>query len=123
MLSPAHPEEDVCDQVVNGGEKGDGVYPVGTISLPLHVQCLCFKVAKQMPADQFVGQLRGWMTGAQAWPAMDSYALWMGVGKADVTDVALAVSMAKSLTTWLWGDEKALDTALRPGQLAQGVLV
>jgi hypothetical protein len=38
-LSPAHPEPDVCDELVNGGENGDGVYPKGTVLLPAHVQC------------------------------------------------------------------------------------
>lgn len=39
FLSPAHPAPDECDEVVEGGEKGDGVYPVGEIILPLHPNC------------------------------------------------------------------------------------
>lgn len=39
VLSPSHPIEDECDDVVAEGEGGEGIYPVGTIELPIHVQC------------------------------------------------------------------------------------
>lgn len=45
-LSGSHPKADICDDVVTGGENGDGVYPVGTIRLGLHPNC--------SPPGQFV---------------------------------------------------------------------
>lgn len=40
-LSPSHPAIGCeCEGIVVGGENGDGVYPLGTITLPVHVQCL-----------------------------------------------------------------------------------
>jgi hypothetical protein len=51
LLSPAHPEQDICDNVAGGGENGEGIYPKGTILLPLHVQC--------SPAGQMVETKRG----------------------------------------------------------------
>lgn len=77
-LSPAHPEEDVCDEIIAKGRDGQGIYPVGTLSLPIHPNCLCYLVAVEMPADDFVGQLRGWMRGDQQWEAMDTYAETLG---------------------------------------------
>lgn len=77
-LSPAHPEEDVCDEIIAKGRDGKGIYPVGTLSLPIHPNCLCYLVAVEMPADDFVGQLRGWMRGEQQWLAMDTYAATFG---------------------------------------------
>jgi hypothetical protein len=39
VLSPDHPPISCeCEDVVAGGENGDGVYPKGEITLPLHIQ-------------------------------------------------------------------------------------
>lgn len=78
FLSPSHPEDDACDQVIRDGEEGKGIYPKGTIGLPLHVQCLCGKVAVLPSPDDFTDQLRGWMDGSQPWPAMDEYQKLVG---------------------------------------------
>lgn len=52
VLSPSHPPiACVCEEVAAGGEKGGGVYPKGTIALPLHVQCF--------PPDQIVSTDEG----------------------------------------------------------------
>ena len=50
-LSFGHAEEDECDQVVRGGENGAGIYPKGTITLPIHVHCA--------PAGQLVKTISG----------------------------------------------------------------
>src|SRR3990172_3104674 len=78
-LSKGHAETDICDDVIAGGEKGDGVYPVGTIELPLHPNCLCYKTALLMEEDAFIEQLRGWMKGESEWAEMDGYAEMLGV--------------------------------------------
>jgi hypothetical protein len=82
VLSPDHPDIGCeCEDVVVGGIKGDGVYPKGGIALPIHVQCLCFKIPVLMPRDEFVRNLRGWMNGTSAWAAMDEFEQWFGAGR------------------------------------------
>lgn len=51
-LSAAHPETDICDDVVSGGRDGQGIYEVGEIQLPLHPNCLCYKTAVLMPEKE-----------------------------------------------------------------------
>ena len=94
-LSPSHPEQDECDAVIAAGEGGKGIYPKGTISLGIHVQCLCFKTAVLPSPDDFTDQLKGWMDGSQPWPAMDEYAGMVG------GDVAINLSSELSLATLL----------------------
>lgn len=98
-LSPDHARVDVCDDVVSGGDEGDGVYPKGEIGLPLHVHCLCWKSAVLMEPDAFVSQLKGWMQGTASWPAMDEYRQMLGGGlDFDLGSNPIAVSMS----SWLW---------------------
>ena len=100
-LSAAHPEPDECDDVVKGGENGDGVYPVGTIEYPLHPHCFCFKTAVLMDADAFTSQLNGWLKG-ESWPEMDQYKRDLG------GDVTLSLMPdALSLAVWLFDDDLA----------------
>ncbi len=59
-LSPSHPPiKCKCEDIVVEGEKRDGAYPLGKITLPIHVQCLCFKTAVLMDNDDFVTKMRG----------------------------------------------------------------
>jgi hypothetical protein len=105
-LSPDHAVIDICDDAINDSETGDGVYPKGTIALPFHPHCLCYKTAVLMEPDQFVGQLRDWLGGG-SWPAMDTYASMIGGNVAeDLRESGVAVSMAY----WLWGDAVDLGT-------------
>ena len=54
---------DICDPIV-GPPSGEGkVYEKGTVSLPLHPNCLCFKTAVLMARDLFVENVRGWLRG------------------------------------------------------------
>lgn len=100
-LSAAHPEPDECDDIAQGGEKSDGVYPVGTIEYPLHPNCFCFKTAVLMDADAFTSQLNGWLKG-ESWPEMDEYKRSIG------GDVAISLmSDALSLAVWLFDDDLA----------------
>ncbi len=78
-VSPSHGEPDECDEAAKGGEKNDGVYPVGTIELPLHPHCLCFKTAVLMPQREFTSKLNGWLKGEQSWSEMDSYSDDLGI--------------------------------------------
>jgi len=96
-LSPSHPVDDECDQVVRGGQESKGIYPKGTVELPLHVHCLCFKTAVLMQPSQFTDQLQGWMNNTQTWPAMDEYAALIG------GDVSISLSKAAEFTSFmLW---------------------
>lgn len=115
-LSPSHPPIGcACEDIVRGGDNGDGVYPLGSIALPVHVQCLCFKTAELMPDADFAKRMRGWVRGEESWPAMDSYAGWLGVARSAVT-TAITAEVYRQLTlameTWLNGDEGDMDAAL-----------
>jgi hypothetical protein len=107
VLSEGHPQADICDDVVDGGEDGKGIYDVGSISLPLHPQCLCYKVAVTISDDEFVSKMRGWMNNTQEWPEMDAYSqnVTGGVG------VDLSAETV-SLSIWLWGAEKVLEKVM-----------
>jgi hypothetical protein len=98
-LSAAHPEQDICDETVQGGEKGEGVYTVGTIELPLHPNCLCYKTAVLMEEAEFTSKLRAWMTGSSPWTEMDDYEQMIG-GDASKSILPNAINLA----VWLFGD-------------------
>lgn len=116
VLSPSHPPiACVCEDVVAGGENGDGVYPKGTIALPLHVQCLCFLKAVLMKDDAFIERMRGWLDGSGAWPEMDSYATWLKGTRqtlAVALDTVLYEQLALPFINWLDGSEAEADAAL-----------
>jgi len=99
-LSAAHPETDICDDVVQGGEKGEGVYEVGTIEYPLHPNCLCYKTAVLMDEKDFTSDLNSWLRGTSTWPEMDSYAELIG---GDVSQSILP--NAVNLAVWLFGED------------------
>jgi hypothetical protein len=121
LLSPAHPKCDICDDVVAGGENGNGIYPVGTISLPLHPQCLCYKMAVQPEPDEWAARMRGWVRGEERWPEMDDYQRRIGEmtgGRGDTGTrgrgvwPSLMVSIARRMVIWLWGDDAAMTSAM-----------
>jgi len=114
-LSAQHPEPDICDEIVAKGEKGEGVYEVGEIELPLHPNCLCYKTAVLMDEDKFIGDLNAWVKGdpsttpggsAQDFgAAMDKYAQLIGAGGNNVQDVNLSNdSSILMLGVWLFGE-------------------
>jgi len=113
-LSPSHPSINcACEDVVVSGENGTNVYKKGEVSLPIHVQCLCYKTAVLMDDDVFVDRLRGWLDGTQPWGAMDDFSSWLGVMPMDAFSVSLAVGIANNLAVWLWGDEDDLDALMQ----------
>lgn len=99
-LSAAHPETDICDDIARGGEKGEGVYDVGSIELPLHPNCLCYKTAVLMDEQEFTSRLRGWMTGQESWSEMDEYEELIG---GDVNKSVLPNAI--NLAVWLFGED------------------
>lgn len=102
-LSPDHAKDDECDDVANGGEKGDGVYPKGEISLPLHVQCLCYKTAVLMDEQDFMNDLRGWTRRESEWPEMDQYAEMIGWGGEALPGPITGV-LVGALVAWVWDE-------------------
>ncbi len=105
-LSRTHKETDECDDVAKGGEKKDGVYPVGTIEIPLHPNCFCFMTAALMDEKEFTSSLNGWLNG-ESWPEMDDYAEeigWDGLGDPAPSLLASAFSLA----VWLFGEDLGL---------------
>ena len=110
-LSAQHPEPDICDDVVNAGEKGEppnggaGVYEKGEIELPLHLTCLCYKTAVLMDEDEFIGDLNAWVKGDSEWQAMDKYAELLGVRGGEVSSVKLSSDPSwLMLGVWLFGE-------------------
>lgn len=108
VLSEGHPQADICDDVIAAGDEGKGIYTVGTIILPLHPQCLCYKVAVTMSDDEFVSQMRGWLDGSSEWPEMDEYSSNISGG----VNVELGLA-TEALMTWLFGSEKELEKAMK----------
>ena len=106
-LSAAHPETDICDEIVSGGEGGKGIYPVGTQENPFHPNCLCYKTAVLMDEKQFTSQLNGWLKGEQDWAEMDAYASLINGGNTSSTPAAsLSAGLlpnAINLAVWLFG--------------------
>ena len=117
MLSPAHPKLDICDDVIAEGEDGQGIYPKGTISLPLHPHCLCFKTAVMMPEDEFTGRLSDWVNSGSD-PMMDDYARFVGAGSGTERSSLLDTSflndfVAQSLMVWLMGEAKQITERMQ----------
>lgn len=101
VLSAAHPPLGCdCETVVAGGEGGQGIYPKGTITLPLHVGCLCFKLGLQPERKEFTSRLRAWMRQEESWPGMNEFASRYGDG------VSASDSTAIALGVWIFGDQK-----------------
>lgn len=118
-LSPSHPAINcACEDVVKSGKNGGNIYPKGEVSLPIHVQCLCYKTAVLLDDAEFVRRTRGWLNGTQPWGAMDDFSSWLGVPPLEAFSVSLAVGVANNLAVWLWGDAEALDDLMQ-GQPAQ----
>lgn len=101
VLSAEHPKPDQCDDAASGGENNDGVYPVGTITLPLHVLCLCYKLAVMMDKAVFNNKLRSWLKGGPD-PAVSDYQTFIG-GALSVSFMSLVA--AAVLATWLFSDD------------------
>lgn len=97
-LSSTHPKPDICDDMANGGP-----YQPGEISLPLHVQCMCWKEAVLMPVGDFRRQVRGWLDGRNDF--LDGYGDWLTVGAAQLFDWSMYIP--KTLEVWL--NELAAD--------------
>jgi hypothetical protein len=93
MLSPQHPEPDICDDAASAGPQ-----PVGTYTLPLHVQCMCYKRAAQMPRDEYLRNVRGWLNGENGF--LDDYAGWLGT-RQPTSLLPVGLDMAQALARWL----------------------
>jgi hypothetical protein len=112
VLSPAHPKPDVCDDVIAEGEDGQGIYPKGTIALPIHPNCICYAVAIMMPEEEFTGRLHDWVNGGSD-PMMDDYANLVGADsrgqRGSLFDVSLLNDfIGQALIVWLIGDAKQI---------------
>jgi hypothetical protein len=102
-LSQSHPETDECDDIVKGGDNGDGIYPKGRIELPIHPNCFCFKTAVLMDEKAFTSKLNGWLKGTGEWRELDLYAQELGV---DLSTSLMPAAV--SLAVWLLGTDLKL---------------
>jgi hypothetical protein len=109
VLSGNHPKADICDEVVHGGDKSDGVYPKGTIQLPLHPHCFCDKRAVQ-DLEKFGNQLAGWVQTGSGFPAMDQYAASLG---ADFKSSLLGDKIAQAFGVWCFDQFDELTARLK----------
>lgn len=100
-LSPGHSEVDICDEYASGGP-----YQPGEVTLPLHVQCMCYKQAVVMRAEDFRNQVRGWLNGENGF--LDDYANWLGQSPIG----PLPLVLAETLQSWLEGNLDAHGVAL-----------
>ena len=97
-LSATHPKPDECDDAAHGGP-----YEPGKITLPLHVQCMCYKEAVLMAVDDFRRQVRGWLDGGNDF--LDGYGDWLTVNPVGQFDWSMYIP--KTLEVWL--NELAAD--------------
>jgi hypothetical protein len=104
-LAATHGDPDECDEVASGGEKGDGVYPLGSVELPLHPLCKCHKEAVVADRAEF-GKRVGRFAKRAPDPDLLRYQRVIG-GVLGAS--LLAVPIAKALGVWYGGDQQALD--------------
>jgi hypothetical protein len=103
-LSPSHPPIGCeCEEIVS---VNNGIYPKGTIILPVHPQCLCWKSAVLMDPDEFTASLRDWIQGGSN-PAMDAYANTLGIESVDIAETSLlGNAITNVMGVWLWENLK-----------------
>jgi hypothetical protein len=104
-LSSEHGEVDQCDNVATGGRNGDGIYPVGSVLLPLHVMCMCYKEAVLMNPKSLRGRLSRFLDGGR-WDKAQRYQNAIG-GVLAVSLTGLAI--AGALKIWLDGSPERLE--------------
>ena len=105
-LNSTHSIADECDAVAAGGNKGDGVYPVGTIALPLHVLCVCYKDAVLMNPNRFGRRLRGFVRGERSWGKAEKYR--NGIG-GNLGSSLAKVAIVGALAIWLSSGPERLE--------------
>lgn len=120
----------MCDDIIHAGRDGKGIYPVGTLKLPIHPNCMCWLAAVTASIDEFTSKLKGWMKGETSWPEMDDYsrgygaALGMPARRGTVSAPGILALAAKAITSfaeqmmlallvWLKGGKAAMDERMR----------
>ena len=110
VLSPAHPQSDICDEYAAGGP-----YEKGANFLPLHVQCLCRWEEVLMPPSDFAKQVRGWVAGENDF--LDDYSSWLGQRSfspiPEPLSIAAAQELFEAMQMWLDGNTDAMATVLK----------
>lgn len=105
VLSPGHPQVDICDEYAAGGP-----YDKTEEILPLHPQCMCYYKDALMPKAQFNANVRDWLDGQNNF--LDDYSAWLGTRQ--VTDtLPWVLPIAESLELWLGAGQAAQAAALR----------
>lgn len=91
-LSAQHPKPDICDDMAAGGP-----YEPGEVTLPLHIQCMCYKQAVTMRAADFRSRVQGWLAGDNDF--LDGYRQWLTVDPVQLFDWSMHIP--KTLEVWL----------------------
>jgi len=69
-----------CEEIVGWpNSRVSEVLPVGSVSLPLHILCMCFLLPELMTREEFEERFRRWQLGEEPWPEMDQYSQQMGL--------------------------------------------
>ena len=110
VLSPAHPQSDICDEYAAGGP-----YEKGANFLPLHPQCLCRWEEVLMPPSDFAKQAGAWTRGESDF--LDGYASWLGQRSfspiPEPLSIAAAQELFEAMQMWLDGNTDAMATVLK----------
>ena len=110
VLSPAHPQSDICDELAAGGP-----YDRTANFLPAHPQCLCRWEEVLMPAGDFTKQVRGWTAGENDF--LDDYSGWLGqrsfAAIPEPLGIAAAQELFEAMQMWLDGNVDAMATAIQ----------
>ena len=78
--------------VYNMTVEGDNSYTVNGVVVH---NCMCYKQALVMRADDFRNEVRGWMRGENTF--LDGYADWLG----HTPTVSLSFTLAQTFADWL----------------------
>ncbi len=75
MLSDAHPEMDICDDLAEADlyNMGAGVYPVGQEPTHPHPNCLCYTIPVIVSVDEFTAQLQEWVHDPESQPRINKW--------------------------------------------------
>lgn len=103
-LSPAHPQSDICDHWAEGGP-----YSKDQQILPLHPNCLCRYEEKLMPPSDFAANVRGWVSGDNAF--LDDYSDWLGTRS--IMPLPDLGTIAAVMDLWINGSVDAQAEALQ----------
>lgn len=77
-LSARHIVHDICDDHIEGGENGEGIYKIGEIHLPFHPNCLCYIKPILDNINNLIKRIRIFTFGKKFNISLDEYTKLLG---------------------------------------------